>query len=148
LAFAQVNSGQVQDSLRSGRRALALAQEIKNVWAQILGILSLTQGLLEAGAYEEALALIQPALPQARTLPSTLIFQRLLTNLGNTYQALQQWDEAHSILEEAEAVAETLGLGPYGVPALSQLCMHAVLTGEWGEAYRYAVQASIIRKSF
>src|SRR3989441_896113 len=32
LAFAHVNGGQVLGSLRSGRRALALSQEIKNVW--------------------------------------------------------------------------------------------------------------------
>src|SRR5205807_9053214 len=59
LAFAQVNGGQVQDSLRSSRRALALSQEIKNLWAQILSMLSLTHGLLDAWDYEEALALLQ-----------------------------------------------------------------------------------------
>ena len=31
LAYAQVNAVQVQPSLRSGRRALALSKEIKNV---------------------------------------------------------------------------------------------------------------------
>src|SRR5205807_708347 len=36
LTMAQVNSGQVLGSIHSGRRALALSQEIKNVWAQIL----------------------------------------------------------------------------------------------------------------
>ncbi len=90
LAFAQVNGGQVQDSLRSSRRALALSKEIKNVWAQILSMLSLTQGLLEAGAYEEALGLIQHAVALARTLPPTLNFQRLLPVLGSVYQAVQQ----------------------------------------------------------
>src|SRR5438067_7144183 len=61
LAFAQVNGGQVQDSLRSGRRALALSKEIKNLWAQILSTVSLMSGLLEAGEYEEALGLLQHA---------------------------------------------------------------------------------------
>src|SRR3989440_3162859 len=51
LALAQVHAGQVQPSLRSGRRALALSQEIKNVWAQIGTMRYLTYGLLDAGAY-------------------------------------------------------------------------------------------------
>src|SRR5205807_5264374 len=50
LAYAQVNSGQVQLSLRSSCRALMLSQEIKNVWAQIYSTFCLTFGLLEAGA--------------------------------------------------------------------------------------------------
>ena len=103
--------------------------------------------MLDAGEYEEALVLMQHTMALAQTLPPTVNFQSFLTALGSTYQALQQWDEAHSILEEAEAVAETLGLGPYGVPALSQLCMHYALAGEWEAAYRYALKAIAVRKS-
>ncbi len=147
LAFAQVNSGQVQHSLRSGRRALALSKEIKNVWAQILSTLSLTQGLLDAGAYEEALVLIEHAVALARTLPLTVNFPRLLTVLGSIYQAVQQWEEAHRTLEEAVAVAERLDLGPLRVPLFSQLCMHYVLAGEWETAYSYASKAIVLRKS-
>ena len=74
-------------------------------------------------------------------------FQVFLTALGSTYQALQQWEEARSTLAEAEAVAETLDLGPLRVPALSRLCMHYALVGEWKAAYRYAVKAITVRKS-
>jgi DNA-binding SARP family transcriptional activator/predicted ATPase len=147
LAFAQVNSGQVQHSLHSGRRALALSREIKNVWAQILSTLSLTQGLLDAGAYEEALVLIEHAVALARTLPLTVNFPRLLTVLGSIYQAVQQWEEAHRTLEEAVAVAERLDLGPLRVPVFSQLCMHYVLAGEWEAAYGYASKSIVLRKS-
>ena len=96
LAFAQVNAGQVQHSIGSGRRALALSQEIKNVWTQVTSTLCLTYGLLEAGAYEEALGLMQQAVALARTFPLTFIFQRLLTALGSVYQAVQQWEEARA----------------------------------------------------
>jgi DNA-binding SARP family transcriptional activator len=147
LAFAQLNGGQVQPSLRSGRRALALSQESKNVWAHILSMLCLTQGLLEAGEYEEALVLMQDAVALARTLPLTVNFPRLLTVLGSVSQAIQRWEEARAALEEAGAVAEKLDLGPLRVPVLSQLCMHYVLAGEWEAAYRSAVQAIVLRKS-
>jgi len=147
LAFAQVNGGQVQHSLRSSRRALALSQEIKNLWAQILSMLSLTQGLLEAGAYEEALALIQHAVALARTLPPTINFQRLLPVLGSVYQAVQQWQEAQGALAEAEATAETLDLRTLRAPALSRLCMHSAEAGEWDQASRYALEAITARRS-
>jgi tetratricopeptide (TPR) repeat protein len=147
LAFAQVNGGQVLGSMRSGRRALALSKESKNVWAQILSMLSLTQGLLEAGEYEEALELIQHAVALGRTLPPTISFQRLLPVLGGVYQAVQQWEEAQGALAEAEARAETLDLGPLRVPAFSRLCMHYALAGEWEQAYRYALEAIAARRS-
>ncbi|HEX6554685.1 MAG TPA: tetratricopeptide repeat protein, partial [Ktedonobacteraceae bacterium] len=147
LSFAQVNGGQVQHTLRSGRRALALSEEIKNVWVQVASTYCLTQGLLEAGAYEEALLLTQPALALARTLPPTINLQRFLFGLGRTYHALQQWQEARSTLEEAAALAERLDLGQVRVPALSQLCMHCAEAGEWEQASHYAVQAIALRKS-
>jgi len=147
LALAQLHAGQVHNSLGSGRKALALAQESKNVWVEVISTFWLTYGLLDAGAYEEALMLTQHAVVLARrTFPRVVIWQDLLTALGSTFQTLQQWEEARSILEEVEAVAETLGLGPYGVPVLSQLCVHYALAGEWEAAYRYAVQASAVRR--
>jgi len=142
-----VNSGQVQPSIQSGRRALALSQEIKNVWVHINSTVFLTYGLLDAGAYEEALMLMQDAMTLARTLPPTLILQRFLYGLGNIYHALQQWEEARRTLEEAEAVAERLDLGRLRVVTLSQLCMNCAVAGQWGQAYKYAVQAMALRES-
>jgi predicted ATPase/DNA-binding SARP family transcriptional activator len=148
LAFAQAFAGQVQPSMRNGRRALALSQEIKNVWAQVISTLSLTYGLLDAGAYEEALVLMQDALALARTLPPNLLLQSFLIALGTTYHALQQWEEARSTLAEVEALAETLDLGRWRVPTLSQLCMNCAEAGEWGKAHTYALKAIAFRKSF
>ena len=145
LALAQVQAGQVLGSIHSGRRALALSKEIKNVWADISSTNGLTYGLLEAGAYEEVLELIQHTMALARTLPPTINFMALLTVLGSTYHALQQWEEAQGALAEAEAGAERLDLRSLRVPALSRLCMHYAEAGEWEAAYRYAVQAIALR---
>jgi predicted ATPase/DNA-binding SARP family transcriptional activator len=144
LAIAQVHCGQVQHSIRSGHRALALSKEIKNVWVQVTSTICLTHGLLDAGAYEEALVLTQQTIPLAQSFP--LMEQSLLIALGRTYQALQQWEEARRSLEEEEAVAEMLDLGPLRVPALSQLCMDCALAGEWEAAYRYAMKAISVRE--
>jgi tetratricopeptide (TPR) repeat protein len=147
LASAQVHTGQVLVSMRSGRQALALAQESKSVWIQIGSTTNLAHGLLDAGAYEEALGLIQHTMALARTLPPTINFQNLLTGLGRTYHTLQQWEEARSTLEEAEAMAETLELKSLHVPVLSQLCMHYAVAGQWEAACRYASKAVALRKS-
>jgi tetratricopeptide (TPR) repeat protein len=146
LAHTQVNSGQVQPSLGSGRRALALAQESKNVWAQVVSTLCLTYGLLDAGVYEEALGLMHHTLALARTLPSMQIFLSFLTVFGSVYHALQQWDEARRTLAEAVAVAERLDLKRLYVPILSQLCMHAAAAGEWEAASQFALKAIALRQ--
>src|SRR5437879_2027534 len=92
FAWDDPKRAQVQDSLRSGRRALALSKEIKNLWAQILSTVSLMSGLLEAGEYEEALGLLQHAVALARTLPLKVIFHFSLSTLGSVYHLLQQWE--------------------------------------------------------
>ena len=148
LAMAKLHQGQVQPSIDHSRRALALAKETKNVWAQVVSTVTLTHGLLDAGTYEEALMLTQHAIAQAPTLPRTIKFPRLLTALGSTYQALQQWEEARNTLEEAEAMAERLGRELYHVPVLSQLCMHYAVSGQWEAAYRYASKAIALHKSY
>jgi len=148
LAMAKLHQGQVQPSIDHSRRALALAKETKNVWAQVVSTVTLTHGLLDAGTYEEALVLMQEAIAQAPTLPRTIKFPRLLTALGSTYQALQQWEEARNTLEEAEAMAERLGRELYHVPVLSQLCMHYAVAGQWEAAYRYASKAIALHKSY
>jgi tetratricopeptide (TPR) repeat protein len=147
LAMAQMHTGRVQASLRSSRIALALAQESKNIWAQIYSTSRLAHGLLDVGAYEEALGLMQDAMALARTLPLMVTFQRLFLAQGRTYHALQQWEEARSTLEEAEAVAERLDLGRLRVPTLSQLCMNCAVAGQWEQAHTYAVQAMALRES-
>ena len=142
LALAQVNAGQVQQSIASGRRALALSQESKNVETQVVSRFCLTFGLVEAGAYEEALGLMQQAVASAPTLALTLIvLQGLLTALGSVYHAVQQWQEAHRAFEETVAVAKAGDFRHFRVSALSRLCMHSAVAGEWEAACRYALQA-------
>ena len=71
---------------------------------------------------------------------------RILYALGSTYQAMQQWEEAQAALEEAEAIAETVDLGPFHLPALTRLCMNCTLAGQWKQAYKYTLKAIAVRK--
>ena len=147
LSLVQVNAGRVQQSIASCRRGLALSEEIKNIWTQVLSRISLTFGLVEAGAYEEALGLVQQAVASASTLPLiTAVMQLLLTAQGSVYQAVQQWQEANRALEEAVAVAKVGDLRHLRVFALSRQCVYCAVAGEWEDASRYALQAEALRK--
>ena len=147
LALAQVHAGQVQQSIASGRRALALSEEIKNVWTQVVSRFSLTFGLVEAGAYEEALALMQQTVAPVPTLALiTPVLLGLLTAQGSAYQAVQQWQEAHRAFEETVAVAKVGGVKLFHASALSRLCTYSIVVGEWEAACRYALQAIAERK--
>ncbi len=146
LALAQVQTGQVHNSMRSGRIAFSLAQESKNAWTQVNSTYGLAYGLLEAGAYEEALVLAQQAVTLARTFPLKLLLCLILVALGSIYQALQQREEAQAAFEEILTVAEMIGFGSARALALSGLCMNCALTGEWEQAYRYALERITLRK--
>jgi predicted ATPase/DNA-binding SARP family transcriptional activator len=142
LALAQVNAGQVQQSIASGRRALALSEEIKNVWTQVLSRFCLVFGLVEAGAYEEALGLMQQALAPTPSLTLiTVVLQLFLTAQGSAYQAVQQWPEAHRAFEEIITVAKRGDFRHLCVSAFSRLCLHAAVAGEWEAASRHALEA-------
>jgi predicted ATPase len=144
LSFAQLQVGQLSKSIESGYRSLELAKAARNVWVQMP--VPLISGLLEAGRYEEALAITQQAIALTKILPPTLNFHRMLTILGSTYQALQLWEEAHHTLTEAATMAVKLDFKGYAVPIVSRLCMLACMTGAWEEAYTYALQAIELRK--
>jgi DNA-binding SARP family transcriptional activator len=147
LALAQVNAGQVQPSLGSGRRGLALSAEIKNIWTQILNTAFLTFGLVEAGAYEEASRLVQEVVaagPPLALIP--IVLQGLLTAQGRVYQVMQQWQEAYRTFEEIIAVAEEEAVTHFRVSALSRLCLHWAVAGEWEVAAGYALKATADRQ--
>ncbi|GHO92748.1 transcriptional activator [Reticulibacter mediterranei] len=146
LGMARLHTGQMQESMASSCRALALSRESKNPWAQVYSMSRLAYVLLETGEYETVLGLMQHAVALARLLPLTDFFPSFLTALGSVYQSLQQWEEARAALQEAVGTAERGGREPWRVLALSRLCLHYALTGEWETASRHALQAISLRK--
>ncbi len=145
LAAAQIYSGQAQNGIHSARMALLLSKEIKNAWVQISSTICLVYGLLEAGAYEEALLLTKQIAELVQTIPLKLSAQSVPIIQAGTYQALQQQEEARSILEAG--AAETLDLSLFHLSALSLLCMNYVLAEEWEQAYKFALMSMDIRTS-
>ena len=68
LANAHLHRGQLQEAISMARGALTINQEIENIWGQVNAMYELTAGLLDIGAYTEALEIAQQAVASARIL--------------------------------------------------------------------------------
>ncbi len=94
LANAQMHRGRLYQGIARARSALTISQEIRNVWGQINALYDLTSGLLDSGAYTEALKRALLAVANARTLNVTsaranVLLLRALIQLGGVYRAMQ-----------------------------------------------------------
>lgn len=72
------------------RVALTISQEIEDPLGQMQGAIQLEIGLLECGAYSEALAVIQQGIALARThaIPTFMVI--VLNEAGNVYREMQR----------------------------------------------------------
>ncbi len=149
LANAHMHRGQLHLGITRARSALAISQESRNIWGQINALYDLTSGLLDSGAYSEALEVALQAVASARVLntrssrANTLLL-RALIQLGGVYRALQAGLAARAIDLEALRLGEAIASPSYTAIATSVLCADCVLVGEWADAQRYARQAATI----
>ncbi len=147
LAQAHLHRGRLHLGITNARRALRISQEIRNTWGQVNALYDLTSGLLDSGAYTEALESALQAVARARTLnrdsarASTLLL-RALIQLGGVYRAMQAGSAARTVDLEALTLNETLRSSSYTAVITSVLCADYILLGEWADAERYARQAT------
>jgi len=145
VANAHLHRGHIQLGINTAQTAYELSLKIANTWGQVLSMVYLTQGLLEAGAYTEALELAQKGVSTACVLRFTPLHILSLTMLGNVQQALFQLEHARTAYLEALSLSEHLGLRLYSEAILSALCMNSARSGSWTEAHAYALQALATR---
>ncbi len=149
LAHAQMHRGQLQQGITRARSALTISQEIQNDWGQVNALYDLTSGLLDSGAYTEALEIALEAVASARDLntrssrANTLLL-RALIQLGGVYRAVQAGSAAREIDLEALKLTEASELPSYTAIIASVLCADSVLVGQWADAQRYAQQAATL----
>ena len=149
LAQAQMHRGRLQLGIIQARRALTMSQEIKNIWGQVNALYDLTSGLLDSGAYTEALAIALQAVTSARALNARLsqantLLLRALLQLGGVYRAMQAGSAAREIDLEALTLSEVMKSPSYTAIVTSVLCADYLLVGEWADAQRYALQAVVV----
>ena len=149
LAHAHFHRGRLHVGITQARSALTLSQEIRNTWGQVNALYDLTSGLLDSGAYTEALESALQAVANARTLgrgsarANTLLL-RALIQLGGVYRAMQAGFAARAVDLEALRLNETLESPSYTAVVTSVLCADYELIGERADAQRYAQQATMV----
>lgn len=137
MAAAQVFAGQAA-GIAAARQAGVLCEEVGNTWGQAQSSVHLALGLLECGAYGEAVAV-------ARELTFPPLLCASLWALGTVYAALQDPEHAGAAHLEALAVAQTMGMRQNLEMVLSALCIDRALLGQWEQAHAYAVEALAAR---
>ncbi len=147
LAHAQLHRGQLQQGITRARSALTISQEIRNDWGRVNALYDLTSGLLDSGAYTEALEIALEAVASARDLNTrssraNMLLLRALLQLGGVYRAVQAGYAAREIDLEALKLIEAIDAPSYAVIVASALCADSVLVGQWTDAQRYARQAA------
>jgi predicted ATPase/DNA-binding SARP family transcriptional activator len=145
IAHARIHRGQAQAGIAAARAANTISQEIANPWGQIHSAVRLAMGLLEAGAYAEALATAQQAAALARRHDIRPMLIAALIVLGTAQRALRDLQAARAAHLEAAEIDRAMPSQPFQASITVELCADAVQAGAWEEAHRYALQALELR---
>ncbi len=145
--LAAICRGEPRRGVELGREALRLRPNRPDEdWLEAYGAWALTTGLVEAGAYEEALRTGRRALQRALGVSPLDLQVRPLAFWARAQQALLDLEEAGRAVAEAVDRAEKLGIGGFLVVPLSLRCANLVLAGDWAGAYDAARQVVSARE--
>ena len=145
LADLQISDGQLASGIETARTAYNISRQIRNPWGIVSNALHLTRGLMEIGAYEEALEIAGQSIPLARTLPFHLLLFLTLMTVGAIHRALFQVTQARLAHQEALETNRTLPSQRYTSYCFAELCADEAVAGAWEEAYNYAKRALAVR---
>lgn len=147
VAQAKFSRSQPQESVIAARGAYLAFTQAEYRWGRIYSTYHLVAGLLDIGAYGEALALAQEALTWARAYNVALLLCLCLNALGRVQRALMNPVSAYSLHREAMSVFPTDVPQPVLEMLTAELCADCVLADEWAEAQPYATQALAYRSN-
>lgn len=141
IAQAKNNAGQPHDSIIAARGAYLVYKEVEYGWGQIYAAHHLVAGLLDVGAYSEALVLAEEAVALARTYNVSMLLYLGLTALGWVQRALMDPSAAYKHHREVVNVFWTDMPLVINEMLSAELCADCAIAGEWAEAQSYATQA-------
>ena len=144
-ADARIHRGRPREGISAAREARAISLEIDNPWGRANSGANLARGLLEIGAYAEALQVAEDAVLTARGHGLTQVLIYSLIQLGAAHRTLLNLDAARTAHLEAMALSGSLVSSPLKEASASELCADHALAGSWDEAHAYAQQALLVR---
>jgi tetratricopeptide (TPR) repeat protein len=134
LANIRIFQGRPQEGMAVAREVQDIAEELPKRM-QAMSLWAIGNGLLDAGEYEELLALTRREIEQARKARDVFLLGGNLGRLGETHEALQNLKEARAAYEEAMEV------GHYGAFSHARYCVLAALSEDWEDAHAHAKRA-------
>src|SRR6266487_377802 len=141
VAQAKMNTGCPSDSIIATRAAHRVFTEVGHDWGRVYTAYHLVAGLLDVGAYGEALALAEETLALARTNNTRTLLYLGLTALGRVQRALRDATAAYRLHREVISIFGS-DMPPFIEGMLAaELCADCAIAGEWPEAQSYATQA-------
>ncbi|MDQ2716302.1 MAG: hypothetical protein M3Z08_15470 [Chloroflexota bacterium] len=145
IADLQISDGLLLIGIETARTAYNISRQIENPWGIVNNALHLIRGLMEIGAYEEALEIAGQSIPLARTLPFQLLLLLTLMTVGAIHRALFQITQARLAHQEALEISRTLPSQRYMAYCFAELCADEAVADAWEEAHTYAKQALAVR---
>ena len=136
--------GRPREGVRYGRNALRIGREQENEFFVTINAYCAAVGLVDLGAYEEALEISLEGVTAARALGDAPNLLLALMLLGDSYRALWRLDEAREAYEE---MADFVTFRQYRAVVYSKLCAVAALREEWTKAHELALAAARARDS-
>ena len=137
--------GEPEEGVHDGRMALHLARKVNNAQMYAMGSYVIVPGLIEIGAYQEALDITRQGFEDARVNGDAFSLMATRLALGHTMHALYQPDEAYVQLHEAAALAEKIPARHWQFRPWAQLCVNRALAGDWTAAAAAAARAITLR---
>jgi DNA-binding SARP family transcriptional activator len=141
IALLSTHSGENSSGIDAARAGVAIAREAENSWGEANCAHPLARGLLDRGAWGEALAVAEAGVAAARIAghPPTLVFNLLA--LGAIYRAHLEVEPALQTHGEAHAIATAMRHPLLLEWSELELCADAAVVGNWPEAYVHARRA-------
>ena len=131
------------------RHGVAISREVDNHWGFTNNAYIVAHGLLDQGAFEEALALAEESVARAEGgHPPTYVFN--LIALGDAHRILYNLEPAIELHQRARAIGEMLRQPLLTEWANAHLAADYALAGDWDEAYAAATRAlalSLIKRN-
>lgn len=146
VAFARINVGQTAAGVAGARQALHICREIENEWGEANSRNHLAAGLLDRGAYAEAIDVIGGLfqLEQVRDTPQQMAG---FTVRGMCHRALCDFQQALADHLRAEELLHELGSPGMTRVLSAHLCADYASLGRWEKAYEQA-QIAMQTKDF
>jgi tetratricopeptide (TPR) repeat protein len=145
MGNAYIQLGQTQEGIALAWQALAITREIQSPWGLVTATLHLSEGLVDAGDYAEAQALIEQAVQVAREHQLVPLLPYALAISARVNRGLLNFKAAQAAALAALTADEAMPARPFAEMIQAELCADYALDAEWTAAHTHARQALAAR---